>query len=62
MQWSDITDSLLAIKRLVVGAVAGVLTLQEHVDLTECRSQRPLGPPTLEHQVVDLSRTFIRLV
>jgi len=49
------------VRRLVVvGAVAAVLALQEHVDLLE---RRPLGrfhAPALHHQVVDLARTAAR--
>jgi len=62
VHWLDIADSLLAMNWLVVRAVAGVLTLQEHVYLAERRSLGRLGTPTLEHQVVDLPRTGARLL
>jgi len=51
---------VVGVKRFVVGTVAGVLALQEHVHLAERRPLVRLGPPALHHQVVDLSRTGAR--
>ena len=49
MHLLDIADSLLAVKKLVMRAVAGVLTLQKHVHLAERRPLRRLDSPTLQH-------------
>jgi len=62
MCWLDIADGLLTVKWLVVWAVAGILALQKHVYLAERWPLRRLGPPTLQHQVVDLPWTGAWLV
>ena len=44
-------------RSLVVRTISHVLSLQEHVNLPECRSTRHVPIPTLPHQIKDLFRT-----
>ena len=44
-------------RSLVVRTISHVLSLQEHVNLPECRSTRNVSIPTLPHQIKDLLGT-----